>query len=85
MGKVRGGNLWERGSKGISRREGEREDEGGKRKRDKEEGLSKEKRRECLGKKENKGGRVRSVGESIRKRRKSGREGGEREREKGGV
>lgn len=43
VGKVRGGNLWERGSKGISRREGEREDEGGKRKRgDKEEGLRKE-------------------------------------------
>lgn len=45
--------------------------------------MSKEKRRECLGKKENKGGRVRVVGESIRERRKSGREGGERE--KGGV
>lgn len=38
--------------------------------------MSKEKRRECLGKKENKGGRVRVVGESIRERRKSGREGG---------
>lgn len=35
-----------------------------------------------MGKKENKGGRVRSVGESIRERRKSGRE---KERERGSI
>lgn len=76
--------MWERGSKGISGRErGGEGGQGWKERGDKGEGLSKEKRRECLGKKENKGGRVRVVGESIRESRKSGREGGEREN--GGV